>query len=507
MKSKVVIFGAWQEGINLFFEICNIVEVVAFIDNNPKIQSQEIYGIKVLSPYNLRLIEYDEIYISSSKRYHQMQIQLLELGVKKVNIKIVFPTTRIKADLRIYQSYLKQMLESYEKYWNDIKSKYNKIILCVLDVSTIGELITRLWLIIEDGLLMDKSFLRVCVPTLGKGKRICNRELIKLVQEKLLVIDENDFDFWSYILDTHNNEIEIFDYNKYLYRGERQNRIIQSDYTLIHFRQSQIELGKRNMELMGISGKYVCMAARSSAYALSSIKDDNLMRANIAAHEFRNSEFREYNDTIKYLESLNMQVVRMGRGEAPIGDIDNCIDYAGLYADDFMDIFLMANCEFAIIGGGSGIYTLATSYGRPVLFVNHTSLTLGNGGEYYTPNDLYIPKKMYSKKEEKYLSLLEISEIENIYFLNGVLYEKNGIVFEDNSAEEILEATKEIWGRINGLWEDTEEDIRINQQYENIMKAANDKSINNIYNWIGGAFFRRISLSYLKKNMYLLEEQ
>lgn len=506
MKSRVIIFGAWREGIDLFFEIRDRMNVVAFIDNNRDIQSQEIYGIKIMSPNEIRQIEYDEIFISSSKRYYQMRTQLLELGVERTNIKIVFPADRIKTDLGIYHYYTKQKLESFEKHWNDLRSKYRKISLCMLDVSCIGEMMTRLWLMTEDEITIDKSVLRIFIPTLGKGKRICNSELIKFAQERLNIINDTDYDFWTYILDVYSNDLDIVDYNKYLYREGRPNRLVRSDYVFARFRLSQIELGKKNMALMGINGRYVCMAARTSAYAKSSLKDKNMMEGNIRAHEFRNSEFREYKKTINYLKNLNLQAVRMGRGEDVIEDIDNCIDYAGLYADDFMDIFLMANCEFAIVGGGSGIYTLATSFGKTVLFVNFVSLTLGNGGEYYTVNEMYIPKKVFSKSKGRYLSLLEMGRIENLYFMNGAMYEKNGISFIDNSAEEILEATKELWDRMNGQWVETEDDIRINQQYEVIMEKANNQSLHNAKNWIGGKMHGRISMSYIKNNMYLLDE-
>lgn len=505
MKSKVVIFGAWQGGINLFFQIHDKVEVVAFIDNNSELQSKEIYGIRILPPNELGQIEYNKILISSSKYYHQMRNQLLELGVKKADIKVMFPVDWIKTDLRKYCYYLEQKLDNYEKHWEDLKKKYHKISLYMLDMSCLGELVIRLWLIAEDEQLTDQSVLKIYIPTLGKGQRICNHELIKLARERINIVDIKDYNFWTYILDVHSSEVDFFDYDQYLYRGERTNRIIQGDYVFVKFRRSQIELGKKNMEVMGINGKYVCMAARSPAYARSSFNNKNLMESNIKAHGFRDSNFYEYGNTIKYLKTINMQTVRMGRGEAPIEKIDNCIDYAGLYADDFMDIFLMANCEFAIVGGGSGIYTLAASYGRPVLFVNHTSLTVGNGGEYYSESNMYIPKKIFSKGKKKYLSLLEIAEVENIYFLNGTLYEKNGINYIDNSAEEILEATKEMLDRMNGRWKETEDDIRISQRYETVMEMANNKSVKNIYNWIGGTVKMKISMNYIKKNMYLLD--
>lgn len=507
MKNKVVIFGAWQEGIDLFFAIQNMVDVVAFIDNNPQIRSKEIYGIKIVSPNDLKEIEYDEIFISSSRQYRKMQVQLLELGVEKTRVRILFSPEKIRADLKIYFNYLEQTIDSFETRWRELKNQYRKICLYMLDVSCIGETVVRLCIMAEDELSTDQSVLRVFIPSVGQRKRICNLELVKLVQERLNIVNEQNYKFWEYVLEEHGDEVDILDYNKYLQRGDISNRMIMSDYVLVSFRQSQIELGKKKMSLMGLKGKYVCMAARSSAYAQNSFKDKSLMEYNIVAHKYRNSDFGEYKKTIDYLKTMNIQAVRMGRGENPIDDMDNCIDYAGLYADDFMDIFLMANCEFAVVGGGSGIYTLATAYGRPVLFVNTVLLTLGNGGEYYSENDMYIPKKVFSESKGRYLSLLEIADIENICFANGVMYNSYGIVFIDNSSEEILDATKEMINRINGQWEDTEEDIRINQCYENIIKAVNKESSDNIYNWMGGAMPRRLSVSYMKKNMYLLDDR
>jgi len=155
MKRKVVIFGAWQEGISLFFEVCQKVDIVAFIDNNPDLQSKEIYGIPILSPQDLGEIIYDEIFISSSKRYYQMRVELLKLGVDTEKIKIVFGTNKIRRNLADFNDNI--LNNRYEKKWTDLKKKYEYISLYSLDVSSIGEMTIRLWKMIEERKILSKE--------------------------------------------------------------------------------------------------------------------------------------------------------------------------------------------------------------------------------------------------------------------------------------------------------------------------------------------------------------
>lgn len=505
--SKVVIFGAWKEGVSLYFEICKKMDVVAFIDNNPDIQSKEIYGIRILSPEKLADIEYDEIFISSTKRYQQMFLQLIEMGINKEQIKIVYEPGKIKTDLNIYDRCLNNESEDFEEEWEELKTKYKKIQIYSVDVSCIGEMIARFWRILEEESAQDKFILRVCLPVVGNKGRICNRKLIELIGERISVISDSNVDFWRYVMDMHSSEIEILTYNRYLYRGELPNRFIQKDYVFINFREEQIKQGKRRLTELGISGEYVCMMARTSNYAKNTLKDKRIAEANIAAHEFRDSDFYEYKETIDYFKTINIQTVRVGRGEIPITKIENCVDYAGSSADDFMDIFLMANCKLMIVGGGSGIYALATSFARPVLFVNSIPVTFGNGGAFFTENDLYIPKKMKYKNGHRYLSLLEMADIDKRSMHNSFLYDKNGVEFIDNTSSEILEATKEILARISGKWKESVDEINMIQKYESILEITDHTLKQDIYKyyWAGGAFPIKISISYLKNNLYLLE--
>lgn len=504
MKSKVVIFGAWQEGINLFFEIQQIVDVVAFIDNNLRLQSKEIYGIRIISPDDLEQIEYDEIFISSSKYFVQMLAQLRSMNVQRSRIKIVFGISSIREQFQITKRYMEANITNYETRWSDLKKKYGEIYLYMLDVSCIGEMVGRLWKMIEDEQSVEKNILRIFLPVIGSKRRICNEELLELAGEKLHIAKDN-MGFWEYVLNVHGYEVEILDYNRYLYRDMFIPRIIERNYAYFTFRKSQIELGKRKMAEIGITGEYVCFLARSSEYAHNTLADMTQMISNIEVHEYRNSDFGDYKKAIDYLRTMNLQAVRMGRGENPIGPVDNCIDYAGLYADDFMDIFLMANCKFAVIGGGAGVFSLATSFGRPVLFANLIPVSLGNGGENYGELDLYIPKKMFNREKKEYMSLRKMTELENECLMDGRKYKDKGIVFVNNSPDEILEAVQELLAKMENCWKETEEDIYLYNQYLSIFTYMDNRSKVNTSNWVGGAMRSRLSISYLKKNLYLLE--
>lgn len=504
--SKVVIFGAWKEGVSLYFEICKKADVVAFIDNNPKIQSQKLYGIEILSPDHLKEIVYDEIYISSTKRYQEMYSQLLEMGIDQGKIKIVFDSGKVKKDINAYEVCFKDKNDDYEQRWNELQNKYKTIQIYSFDASCIGETVARLWRILEEEALCDETVLRVFCPAVGNRRRICNKVLIELAGERICVISSDNIDFWRYVLDAHGNAIETINYNRHLYRGELPNRIVGKDYVFIKFRKEQIEFGKRKLAELGISGEYVCIMARTANYAKKTIKDKKATETNIAVHAFRDSDFYEYRETIDYFESVNIQTVRVGRGEEPITNIDNCIDYAGGNADDFMDLFLMANCKLMIVGGGSGIYSLATSFAKPVLFVNIVPVTFGNGGTYFTENDLYIPKKMIWKSTGIGLSLSEMADVDKRSMHNGLFYDKNGVKFIDNTSAEILEAVQEVMDRIVGKWTDSEDDIKLLRRYDEILAMANRnlKKDSFKYIWAGGALPIKISINYLKKNLYLL---
>ncbi len=501
MRLKVIIFGAWKTGITLYFELDGKQDVIAFSDNNKQLWGQYIYDKKIISPDELTDIQYDYIYIASNYGYRDIYMQLCLMGIEEDKIKIITTKSNIEKDLNVYaENALGE--EDYEPKWMELTGKYGQLSLFRLDLSGIGETVPRMHAVVEDSAFCSSDEFRVFIPDLRQDKRICNTEILHLIKD-IYIVDRKEIKFWKWVLENHFSEINTKDYNKYLYRGHKQPQLFKE--RLFTFSKEQVKMGETKLMKMKIKDPFVCMINRSSNYVKSTVSNIPYRDYNIRAHEYRNSDFGEYSSTIQFLKRNGILTVRMGRGEEPIPPIDNCIDYAGLYADDFMDFYLLSKCKF-MISTTTGIFTVAAAFGKPILMVNVVgAISFGFGGMKYIQNDLYIPKKYYDNHRKAYLSLKEIAQIEQLALNEGMAYEKNGIKFTDNTKEEILDATEEMLLRLEGQWQDTEEDIKYYDKYKQLIKEINILSKGNKKNWLGEGIPYRISARYLRNNLYLLD--
>lgn len=504
MKAKVVIFGAGKTGLSLYSEIVDKCDIIAFTDNNKGLWGKEINETKIINPEEIVSLQYDYIYIASNNGYYDIYVQLLFMEVEKNKIKIMTICSDIENMLDIYAGGCLNENVKYELEWLELRKKYRRILLFRLPVNAIGETILRIQDIVSDNDNIDIADMRVFIPDLGRMQRICNTEILGLARVKGCIVGRGEAGFWKWVLQNHFEEIDTQEYNKYLYRTKSFSYIMEKNNIPFTFSEEQIQNGKKRLLNLNINSEFVCMASRSSNYAQSTLKNTAVRESNIRAHEYRNSEFMSYLATIRFLQTKGLKTIRMGRGEVAVQEIDNCVDYAGLYADDFMDFFIMSECKF-LISGACGISAIAAAFAKPILYANVATITVGYGSACYTDKDLYIPKKYYDINKKRCLTLKEIAELENHFFCNGVEYERKGISFIDNTEEEILYAAKEMLSRIEGEWIDTEEDIKIYREYEVIMNEINRATTRNKSNWVGGAIACRISIRYLKSNLYLLE--
>lgn len=143
---------------------------------------------------------------------------------------------------------------------------------------------------------------------------------------------------------------------------------------------------------------------------------------------------------------------------------DRVIDYAfDNKSSDFLDIWLMANCNFCI-STGSGTDAVAIIHRKPILFVNYNPIS----HSVTHTNSISIPKHLIWKKNKKELTL-----IEHIYhaYAHSNNYNEMGIDLISLSPEEILDATIEICDRLNGEWKDTKDDM---ERQENFWKIFNN---------------------------------
>lgn len=492
---KAVIFGADKLGIAFYFKIRATEEVVAFVDNDVAKQGQEVLGVKILSAEELLTLEIDKVYIASALHFKAIGQQMEKLGIPRSIISLL-PVQLDKQKVILDELYPFQEIywkDEFDGVWMQLKEQYACIKAYELRVEAIGELIPRFFMIQNNR--AGSNVLSVFIPKIS-DKRICNKYLLELLGRKIYIVQESNVAFWTYILKEYIEDVDISEYNKYSSRNNYPTYKVNHGNSEPWFTDEEMERGKATLEKMGLTKPYVCLAARTASYNQRTIGHD-------FCYSYRNTMFHTYGAAINYLQQQNIATIKMGRMEDSMTGVEGCIDYAGLYANDFMDLYLASECEF-MVANMSGIFCMASLFCKPVLIVNAVPVSLGCGGMQFTDKDLYIPKKYYDENRGRYLSLREMMELEASCLIYGDRYERAGIKFIDNTAEEIASAVQEFLERLRGNWQDTIEDQKNHGEYLRIYHEMKVKTAKNAAVWIGGPLPFRIAASYLRDNSYLL---
>lgn len=205
-----------------------------------------------------------------------------------------------------------------------------------------------------------------------------------------------------------------------------------------------------------------------------------------SAHSYRNSSIDRLIPSIQEIQKRGGWAIRMGDPSmGKLAPIAGLIDYANhSLRSDLMDLFLCAECRF-FLGNSSGLFLMSTVFGIPCALANMVPTSvLGFSGK-----DISIPKLIWSQEQERYLSFPEIftSRISN-YRLSK-LFEYAALIPEENTAEDILDLTREMLDRLEGRWQENREDNALQSDFKKLIQPGH-------YGYgaasrIGSAFLRR----------------
>ena len=260
----------------------------------------------------------------------------------------------------------------------------------------------------------------------------------------------------------------------------------------LYFTASEEKKGKKLLKKMGIDDNswFICFHSRDSAYLDK--EHSSLDKEKWRYHDFRDSDINNYLKAAEYITSQGGYAIRIGKVvNKKLPDLNNpqIIDYATKYRTDFGDIYLHAKCKFSL-GDSAGIWSLPTIFNVPVADVNfihfHTPLRKG---------DLFILKKIWSIKEERFLTFREILDSEVARYVTSAQYKKAGLKVVENTAEEILDLAIEMNERLDGKFETTEEDEELQENFHSLLKP---------HHWCYGTP-TRIGAKFLRENRELLE--
>ncbi len=172
-------------------------------------------------------------------------------------------------------------------------------------------------------------------------------------------------------------------------------------------------------------------------------------------HGHRNSDIQNYISAIKFLVKEGYYVIRIGDDKMHrLPDLGpQVVDAPFHHAyNRHVEAYFVSESSF-MIKTSSGPEFLSMAFGIPSLLTNH----------FWSPflaqieNDLCVPKKYYSHRYQRELSLSEIATDKELLFSNDVRdFTSRHIQLIENTDLELLSATKEMVHRLRGNYEENE---------------------------------------------------
>jgi putative glycosyltransferase (TIGR04372 family) len=163
----------------------------------------------------------------------------------------------------------------------------------------------------------------------------------------------------------------------------------------------------------------------------------------------RNQRIEDYEDSIDEIIQRGGWVVRIGDASMrQISERKNFIDLTKFGRDFFwLHPFTLSQCRF-FIGTQSGPASFPPLFGVPCINTNATSI--GRNVFRSSKNSFYIPK-LLRNRDGSYLTLRQtLSTPEGFGEPKGNGIRTGSLYFVDNSSEDILEATREMFERLTG---------------------------------------------------------
>lgn len=258
----------------------------------------------------------------------------------------------------------------------------------------------------------------------------------------------------------------------------------------LSFTSEEEEFGKTLLESMRVASEslFICFIGRDGKYLQLIYPDDDYRH-----HDYRNTDVKNYLLAAEELANRGYYAIRMGAtvAETLVSNNSRIIDYAtNGQRSDFMDIYLGAKCRF-FISVGTGIDCIPQIFRRPILYVNQVPL------EYlpsWDKSTLFIPKKYWLDKEQRFMTIRAIFESGAGRFLYTQQYLDMGITLIENTPEEILKVTIEMDERLKGTWVTTEEDEDLQRRFWSLYKPSE----------LHGKIYARIGADFLRENKDLL---
>lgn len=350
----------------------------------------------------------------------------------------------------------------------------------------------------------DILHLYIANSKLGNGRleKILGRTM------NLMCNNEESF-FWIYYILHLNkkihNDVIISEWTGALVWSVPRNEIRPSwSMQYIVMTDDEEQEGEKKAREMGLTGNFVCISNRDSAYLFKLGCERRVDNQNA----FRDSDINTRADAARYLSACNIQCVRMGAAVAKRADFPNCIDYASDFYDELMDVWLARHCKFWV-SDENGISVLPRTMNKRCVMTNFAMCTQnGFAGVPLRDDSIYIIKRYKSVNDGRMLTLEEMAKFDKFFwaYTEGGNYDESpfdrfGIEVVDNTSTEILGAVREMNERMDGTWTETAEDRELQDRYQNKLRDLQKKAGYDMDTTVIGL----IGTQFLRNHMDLLD--
>ena len=268
-----------------------------------------------------------------------------------------------------------------------------------------------------------------------KMNHVINKQLIKMFKDKFII----SFLF-RYLNHANNLLYHSSDFKVDFGHGRDLNGTLYFSGPNFNFDNNENKKGFNFLKKIGFDinkDKFICLTVRDDAYRKKTFGHDFMDLSFWDYQNFRNAKIENYYDISKVLLDKGYWVIRMGKIQKNKMNINHnkFLDYSfSTYKDDFLDIWLMANCFFSI-SNSTGIDEVAKMFRKPIVITDMAYYNLPN----LNLHSLTCFKKMIYKESKKLISLKEIIQNNYIEFSRTEHFTENGIELIDNSPQEIME--------------------------------------------------------------------
>jgi putative glycosyltransferase (TIGR04372 family) len=316
----------------------------------------------------------------------------------------------------------------------------------------------------------------------------CNIALVELMRRKIRIHKMWEFIYRANVI-VPGGLLHCISPDREINGSRDVKRVLEETSQQLNFNTEESMFGEDYLRSTGCPPgvKFVCLFVRDGSYLASRYDRD------FGYHDYRDSNIDSYKKVALALAQKGYWVYRMGKVVESPFHVDNTkiVDYAtSKKRTDLLDIWLMANCYFAI-STSAGLDAIPEIFRRPIVFVNH--LPVGN---LKTGNKQHIElfKKVISQETKKPLSLREHIESGAIHCLKSHVFRSMQLEIIDNSEDEITDVVLEMEARLSGDWVNNPTDDDLQGRFYSILKTWDQYSEKH------GSAGSRISAHFLRKH-------